>query len=220
MNKLIVIILSLFVSSVALQAQTLKSILGGLKSATGTDTTTTTSAAQSGLGSILGGLLGTSNFDAKDLVGTWKYTGPAVTLDSDNALKKIGGAAATAAIEKKIEPYYKRAGVTNLVFTVDEELNFTMKMGLGVAKGTIEKDENGQLIFNFKAFKKVNLGKVKANAIKTGSSLSLTFDVSRLKQVVDKVSSLAGNTTIKSLSSILSSYDGIYMGFKLNQTSN
>lgn len=178
--------------------------------------------AQTSLGDVLGGMLGnltaTGKFDVNDLVGTWKYKSAAVSLESDNALQKVGGSAATAVVEKKLEPYYKRAGVTNLVLTVDTAMNFTMKMGLGTATGTIEKTDDGELVFNFKALKKINLGKVKAKAVKSGSTLTLTFDVSRLKQVVDKAASLANNATIKSLSAILSSYDGVYMGFRLTKT--
>ena len=91
-------------------------------------------------------------------------------------------------------------------------------MGLLVLKGTVEKDEedNG-LVFNFNAFGKISLGKVKANATKAGKTLNLTFDATRLIQMLTKISSKLNIKTLSTLSTILNNYDGIYIGYKLKQ---
>lgn len=172
------------------------------------------------LGDVISGLTATSNFELKDLTGTWEYESPAVTFQSDNALQKVGGAAAATAIEEKIAPYYEKAGVTALVLTVKEDQSFTMALKRGTLTGTISKDNEGNLEFNFSAFGKIKLGKISAYATKSGKTLNLTFDVSKLISIVKTVASVANISSLNTVSSLLSSYDGIYAGFKLRAKAN
>ena len=167
------------------------------------------------IGNAISNLTASSNFEIADLRGTWSYESPAVTFKSDNALQKVGGAAAATTIENKIAPYYEKVGITALQLIVDENDNFTMKLKKGSLKGTISKDEEGNLQFNFNAFGKIKLGKISAYATKSGKTLNLTFDVSKLISIVKTVSSVSGISSLNTISSLLSSYDGIYAGFKL-----
>lgn len=182
------------------------------------------SDGQSDLGSKISNafssLTATDKFKLEDLTGTWNYQSPAVTFESDNALQKIGGAAAATEIEEKVQPYYTRIGLTNLVLTVNEDHSFTMKAKMATLKGTITQDEQGELTFNFSALKKISLGKVSARALKSGQVLILTFDVSKLISLMEKVSAISGSSSAKALSKMLSSYDGLYLGFKLKQQKN
>jgi len=230
MKKTFIIILAVLMTA-PVYAFDLSSLLKGLeqKSKTSGDSIATTSgskdnaaSALGGLGTILGGvvesLASTSKLTPADLVGTWAYSSPAVTFESDNALKKIGGAAATATIEKKMEPYYKRAGITNLVLTVEADSSFTMKTKLFTVKGTIATSpDDGKLTFNFKAFNKIKIGEISTMVSKSGNTLSLTFDASRLQGIVTKISTLSKNASVQSLAKLFSSYDGVYVGFKLKK---
>ena len=202
-----------------------KELLGGLTGSKSSDDKSTEQSSESGLGNILGALGGfvnnavaNSNFTVDDLVGTWEYTSPSVTFQSDDALKKIGGAGAATAVESKLAPYYKKLGFNKTSFVVAEDHSFTLKMGLITLKGIVEKDETDKsLVFNFNAFGKVPLGKVKANATKAGTTLNLTFDATKLIGVLTKVSSKLNISTLNTLASLLNGYDGIYMGFKLKE---
>lgn len=172
------------------------------------------------LGNILSGLTSKSDFDLAELEGTWTYSAPAVTFKSDNALNKIGGVAASAAIESKIAPYYSRLGIDNAVITIDKDCNFTIKLKAITLKGTITRDEDaaeGYLTFNFSAAGKIKLGKVSAMAAKSGNTLTLTFDASRVIKVVNTIAGITKNQTITTLSNLLNSYDGIYAGAKLKR---
>ena len=158
-------------------------------------------------------------FSVDDLVGDWSYGSPAVSFQSDNALKKIGGAGAATAVENKLAPYYKTIGLDKTTLTVDAEHNFSMKLGVAQLKGTIEKAEDGSLVFAFNAFGKISLGKVSAHATKAGSTLNLTFDATRLIQILTKVAGVLNNSTLKAVTDLVNSYDGIYIGFKLKKQS-
>lgn len=172
----------------------------------------------SGIGDAITSMVANKNFELKDLVGEWSYSSPAVTFVSDNALQKVGGAAAATALEAKIKPYYEKFGFTGFTLSVAEDYSFTMKVRNIPLKGTIEKDEtSGNLLFHFSAFKKMNLGTVAADASKSGSTLILTFDMTKLISIAEKVSSISGNSTAKALSGVLSSYDGLFAGFKLSR---
>ncbi|MDE6468924.1 MAG: DUF4923 family protein [Muribaculaceae bacterium] len=207
-----------------------KDILNGLKG-TGSasqQTEGSTSDNDSNGGGILGALGGfinniaaNSKFSVDDLVGTWDYTSPAVSFKSENALMNIGGAGAATAVESKLEPYYNRLGFNKTTLTVAEDHTFILKLGLIQLKGTVEKDtEDTGLVFNFSAFGKISLGKVSANATKAGNTLNLTFEATKLVQLLTKISSVLNSTALNTLSSLLNSYDDIYIGFKLKKTAN
>ena len=113
----------------------LNSVLGKLGNAsTATDSTATNSGSSStgGLGALLSGVanklgVGSSTLTVDKLVGTWNYAGPAVSFQSDNFLLKAGGAAAASQVEAKLEPYYKTAGFTSLVLTINNDSTFNFK---------------------------------------------------------------------------------------------
>ena len=222
MKKITLATLALAMSLSAAATPDITDLLGKIKGS-GTSENTEESSSTSKAGDILGGIVGavqsataTTKFSVDDLVGTWNYSSPAVSLKSDNALKKIGGVAATTALEEKLAGYYKTAGLTSVVLTVDAEHNFTMKLKFATLKGTVEKDGE-DLKFNFSALGKVKLGSVSARATKSLDTLNLTFDVSGLISVLQKVSSVANIKSLSTVSDLLSGYDGLYAGFKLKK---
>ncbi len=215
------IVLSALALAIAVSASAFdpKDLLGKLKG-DNNDTTATSDNSGGGVLGALGGLISNAvankKFTVDDLVGTWNYTSPAVSFQSENALMKIGGVGAATAVENQLSPYYERLGFNKTVLTVDKDHNFTLKMGVLILKGSVTKDDtDNSLVFNFNAFGKISLGKVNANATKAGKTLNLTFDATRLIQILTKISSKLNIQTLKAVSSILDSYEGIYMGFKL-----
>ncbi|MDE6575346.1 MAG: DUF4923 family protein, partial [Muribaculaceae bacterium] len=181
------------------------------------DNTSSSGGILGTIGSFVNNTIANNRFSIDDLNGTWKYTSPAVSFQSNNALKKIGGAGAATALENKIEPYYTRLGFNKTTLTVDADHNFVLKMGVLTLKGTVEKDSDDMLVFAFNAFGKISLGKLKANATKAGSTLNLTFEATKMIEILSKVASVLNNTTLTTLTNLLESYDGVYIGFKLKK---
>lgn len=174
------------------------------------------------LGGIVSSLTSTTNFEIADIVGTWSYQSPAVSFKSDAALNKIGGLAASAALEDKLVSYYNSAGLNTLVLTVNSDDSFTMKIKSITLSGTITKDDDsGSLTFKFNAFGKISIGSVSAMAEKSATNnLTLTFDASKVISIISKVAEIAKIQTLQSLSSLLNSYDGLYAGARLKKTSS
>lgn len=204
----------LFLGAISAGAVDPRDILRGLSSKSDS---TTQNSGLGAIGNIIGNLTSNNKFTVDDLVGSWTYTGPAVSFASDNALKNIGGAAAATAVETKLEPYYKRLGFTRTTLTVNQDHSFEMKMGVIQFKGTIEKTDDGNLKFNFSALGR-NLGAVAAHATKSGNTLNITFDSTKMVKMLTTVSSKLNISTLKTLSSLLNAYDGIYMGYKMTKT--
>ncbi|MCH5221747.1 MAG: DUF4923 family protein [Muribaculaceae bacterium] len=222
MKRIFIAVFAVFMLGVSSStAFNLKDLFGGSSSSSETATTGDSKSSSGGLLDAIGGFvnntIANNKFTIDDLVGSWEYTSPAVSFQSDNALKKIGGAGAATALENKLEPYYKQLGFTKTSLVVEKDHSFVLKMGVLTLKGVVEKDASGMLEFSFSAFGKVSLGKVKANATKAGSTLNLTFDATKMIQLLTKVSSVLNNSTLNTLASLLNSYDGVYMGFKLKK---
>lgn len=202
-------------------------ILGNLGSGrseqTSTKKTDDTSKKGGSLGDLLSGVankfgLGSSSLTIEKLVGTWKYSGPAVSFKSDNLLLKAGGAAAATQVESKLEPYYRTAGLTSLMLTVAEDSTFTFKARLITLTGTMSRNsESGNFIFTFKALKSINVGSMESYIVMNGNKMELTFDVSKLLVLVEKAGKISGNSTIKSVSTLLNQYDGMTAGFELER---
>lgn len=224
---IVAVMASLILSPAMMSAQSLSNLLKGLgKNTTTTTSADTTSQKAAGLGNLLTGVagalgLGNSNADIEQLAGTWTYSGPAVSFKSDNFLLKAGGAAAATTVEKKIEPYYNTAGLTNLVITINNDSTFTFKGKRATLNGTIERnDEAGTFVFHFQALKKINIGSMEAFIKLTGDTMELTFDVSKLMTLMQRISALSNSSALKGASSLLEQYDGMTAGFDLKRTAD
>lgn len=221
MRKL-VLTLILLIGASAAHAQSLGSILGELGSKiTAKDSTNNSSGSLGGILNSVGGvvenLTASSNFSIERMIGTWDYESPAVSMSSDNILSNVGGAAASGTIEDELAGYYKTFGLDKMHLVVNKDLTFTMNAGKISLSGTIDKSGE-QLVFNFKALGKISLGKIKARATMSGTSLNLTFEAKKLLTLLTKVTSITNNSTLSSLSKLLSQYKDLYIGTKLRKS--
>lgn len=211
----------LLCSSFGASAQSLSDLLNGLG---GNKTESGDTKKGSGVGDIISGVagalgLGNSKAGIDQLAGTWQYTSPAVSFKSDNLLLKAGGAAAATTVEKKLEPYYQKVGLNNLVITIETDSTFTFKVSRATLSGKVNYNEKEKVYeFHFQAFKKVNIGSMAAYIQLTGDKMELTFDVSKLMTLMQRISSLTNNSTLKGASTLLNQYDGMTAGFDLKRT--
>lgn len=172
------------------------------------------------ISNVIEGVFTKTDLTLADLVGEYQATGPAVTFKSENLLQKAGGIAGAASIESKLQPYYEKYGLTGMTLTIDESANYTMQIKSLKLSGTITKNESeGTFEFNFKVAG-INLGKFKAYIEKSGSTLKLMFDATKLKSFISTVTKLTGNSIASTVSSVLESYDGACIGFKMTNISS
>lgn len=167
---------------------------------------------------MIEGVLSTSNIEVKDLAGVWTSTGSAVAFQSEDLLSKAGGTAMASTIESKINPYFTKYGIVGSIITIQTDGSFTMALKKTTLKGKIIKGENNKFILSFEAFGKNNLGNVNLYIQKTSSSMDMMFDVSKLKTILSSIASISKKGLGTSLNSMLNSYDGICIGFKMTKT--
>lgn len=215
MKRLAILISAMALAASSLHAFDIKEALKKLPS--GGD-------VQSSLGSIgnaLSGVLTTDNLTPADIAGQWKYKAPAVVFKSDNLLEKAGGAAAAGVVESKLEPIYKTLGVNGMTMTMKEDGTFEMKVRGVTVKGTATKNPDEKSLANFVfAFQaaKYNIGSVDAYVEKSAAgTISLTFDVSKLISILESMGNVVNNSTLKSVTAMLSKYDGLCAGFELTK---
>lgn len=200
LTSLIAILLNI---SLQVQAIDLNTILESLSSSNSTE-------------NISNNILSTSNIEIKDMVGRWKATGPAVVFKSKDLLKKAGGVAISTTLKNNLAPYYTKAGLDKMIFTVESNGKFTMEIPKGKATGQIVKENNGTFIFKFNVIDKHEIGAIKTY-VQKGTSLDIMFDITRLIDIIAQIASYSGNSTVDTALNILKGYDGICAGFSLKK---
>lgn len=231
MNKLtksIITAVILAFTGMPVCAQNLSDILGGLGEALGgngqssqNQTGQSNNGGSSTLGNILEGVFSSSNITVSDLAGVWTSNGPAVCFQSDNFLKKAGGVAAASMIESKLSPYYNQYGLNGAVMTINTDGTFSMKLKNITLKGNItQTTEKGVFQFTFTALGSVKLGSIKTYVQKSYNTLSVMFDASKLKNLISGIAKIVNIQIVKTLTSLLDSYEGLCIGFRMERTGN
>lgn len=196
-------------TGVSAQAQGLGNILKGLGGDEGLGST---------IGNVVQGIFTKSDLKLEDIVGEYKSEGPAVTFKSDNFLQKAGGIAGAAAIESKLQPYYEKYGLIGMPLTIDKESKFTMTIKGIKLSGDVKRNDDGTFTFNFKMAGAMKLGQFTAYIEKSGSTLKLMFDATKLKDLISAVGKMSGMSVAKTVGSVLDGYDGLCVGFKMSYT--
>ena len=210
----------LLLAAAGAQGQSLSDILGSLK---GGGSSSSSSSAADILGTItqtITNATASNSFTVADLAGTWTYSAPAVSFKSDDMLKQVGGAAVATQIEQKLAPYYSKAGLTAFTLTVESDGQFTMQIKSMKLSGTLTKDSDNMLVFSFSSLSKVGIDSLKCMATKSGNTLNITFDSTRLIELAELASKYVSISSVKQAVSLLSSYKGLYVGFRLQRTSH
>ncbi len=173
----------------------------------------------SSIGDILSGVLSTSDLKVEDLAGNWTSSGPAISFQGDNFLKKAGGVAAATAIKSKVQPYYDKYGLTGAKLAIDKTGTFELTIKKLKLKGTIAENpkSKGVFLFKFQAAGKINLGTLTTYVQKTSKTMDVMFDATKLISLVNAVANYSNISSAQTLAKLLSSYDGLCIGFAMKQ---
>ena len=184
--------------------------------------TTPTGASQnygglgSGLEKLLGSLLGNTTLSQKDIIGTWHYSSADCVFESENFLMKAGGEVAAAKVEEKINATLTKLGLTGeqITFTFNADNTYTASIKGRVIQGTYALDvANKKLTLTYLN----GLGTITPQIAKTGNKMSLLYDADKLFKFLTTISAVSNNSTLKSLSTLLESYDGMLIGWELQK---
>ena len=196
--------------------------LGGtlLQGALGTDGSTSSVSGGNTVTALLGGLLegvlGNSSLTEQNILGTWNYSGSSVVFESSNALQRIGGSAASSAIEQKVDAQLSNLGFNrnSCQFTFNSDNSFTGKIAGRSFSGTYKLDTTNNKI---KLTYLSGLSHTTVHVALNSGKLSLLFEADKFKTILTTLGGLSGNATISTLSDLLGSYDGMLVGLELSK---
>ncbi|MBR1538768.1 MAG: DUF4923 family protein [Bacteroidales bacterium] len=210
----------LLVAAALLCMATATSAQNGLGGLLGKITGSDSSEKQSGSGSLISSITdlisGKSTLTAADLVGTWNYTGSAVSFKSEqNVLSNLASGVAESTITNKIDGYLSKVGISKGLFgyTFNEDGSMCIKYGSREFKGIWTFDEKTSTVKMKMASFVNSKGYV---AVKNGK-MELLFDVTTLMKIIKSVTSVYNNATLQSLNAVLNQYDQMYAGFKMTK---
>lgn len=193
--KKFVCIFALFCAvAVQADAQDLKSILSGVAKAVVGDKATT----------------------AASIVGTWAYEGPDCQLEGDDVLTNLGGEAAGAEVENRLEAIYQKAGLNTIRYTFNEDKTCSYTIKGRTVEGTYEFDAEAKTI----TIKGGKLGvKTTASIVTLGENMSFVYDADKILTVVKAITgSVSGlSSTASTLNKLTEKFSGMKVGFELKK---
>lgn len=188
-------------------------------------------SAQINLGNILGAVTGNSSSSQGDdlisnltsifssnkqatenqIVGVWEYTEPAIVFESDNFLAKAGASIAANKIESKLQEHLSRFGIVpgavTITFAEDGTFTETLKGKTINGKWSLE---DSKLVLTY--------GRIKPVSITTqvdGKTLMIVTDTTQLLNLFKTFGSNSTNSSIKTITSLMSSVKGMKAGLTL-----
>ncbi|SFK35497.1 protein of unknown function [Porphyromonadaceae bacterium KH3CP3RA] len=177
------------------------------------------SQAQSNSKSILNNVLNKvveSNTGVGDITGRWLYQGAACNFKSSNILKQAGGAVAASQVEKQFDEYLTKLGIREGAgeFTFNADKTYSAILGKAKLNGdyTLDESSNTVTLTYLKGVAKIN-----ASVAKSDNHLKLLFDADNLLKLLKVVSSATNNSTLKAITAITDTYDGVQLGFDLQK---
>ena len=166
------------------------------------------------IGNILTSVIGLDKPSQADLIGTWQYRQPGAAFTSENLLAKAGGEVAATTVKEKLASYYNGVGIkssnTALQFTQDGQ--FAGKVAGKSISGTYTYDQNTcqiqmkTLFFTLPAYAK-----------KTTTGMSILFESKKLLSVLQTLAAISGNSSLQTIGDLSKNYDGVRIGFDMSR---
>ncbi len=153
-----------------------------------------------------------------DIKGTWNYTGSAVKLESEDLVKSAAAGVAATQVEKKLDEYLGKIGLKQGAFTFkfNEDNTFTTTVKGKTFNGTYSLAEDGTTL-TLKYGKSISTkGFTTAVSIKS-STLEILFEADKLLELIGKLTATASNSTLKTIGTLASQYDGMKIGLELQK---
>ena len=205
MKKIFFIIMAVLLSSQGAQmyGQSLKDLLN-----------------KENLKNVVGTLVEELDVIPENIAGTWSYSGTAVKLTGDNTLTTAASSLLTGQIEEKLDGYLLKAGLKQDTFsyTFNADSTFTTEFGKLKFPGTYTFSSEGDSI-ELDYGKNGRLGgmTLKAEASVSLNTMELLFNADKLLDFIEKLSSVAGDSGLGAISSLVGQYDGVKIGFELSR---
>lgn len=210
---------TLFASALLLAScgTTGSTLLGGMQQAGQSVTTSSNSMVGDLVGGLLSDLISSKvPLSQSAIQGTWHYQRPDCVFESENFLAQAGGMVAANKIENQLGEQLAKFGIKPgaCSFTFNTDNTYTGTIGGHTINGTYRLDTaNKKMTMTYLA----GLGTMTPHVAVSGNKMSLLFESDKLLSMVKGVSALSSSTTLKGVSTLLSNYQGLYVGLEMTK---
>ncbi len=170
----------------------------------------------SAIGGEAGSIIsGKNNVSKENIVGTWSYQQPSISFESSDLLKQAGGQLTSAAIEKKLAAQFAKVGITpgKFLITFGNDNTFSTIKNGAVTTSVTYVLNGPKITFSYLE----GSAKVTGYAQMKNGLLSISFDSSKVIDVMSKMSKYSANTTLSTISSLAGSFNGMKTGVALSK---
>lgn len=155
------------------------------------------------------------------IVGTWKYTAPDCKFQSDDLLSKAGGEVAAKKVEEQMSNYLSKLGFNeNTVYVFNADSTYASTVAGRTVNGTYSYNKDTKEV-TLKTKIGLKMTAQVSTSLLNGGSMSLLFKADKLmslaQTVTGAVAGKSSNTTITTLNTVLSQYDGLLLGFEMKK---
>ena len=169
------------------------------------------------LNKVVSTVTGQDKVSEGNLVGTWTFSGSGIefTSDKSNVLKELGSTAASQQIEKKLDKYLAKVGITPGRFTITfaEDGTLTVKTANGrTHEGTYQVADGSVVIKIGKTGKGFN-----CQTEITNKTLKLMVKADKLMSLASSLANMSGNSSLKTIDSLLKNYQGLNAGLQFTR---
>ena len=164
------------------------------------------------LGTVLNTLLTGSSASSKNLVGTWTYNAPKVVFESNSILAQLGSSVASSKLESTLGNQLQKMGFKSgkSTLTLNEDKTCVFALNGKTLNGTYAYDPSSNLLTITGALGMTN---VSCTCTINGSELYMLYDADKLLSMATSMSSAMATTS--TLSSLLSNYNGLKLGWAM-----
>lgn len=147
--------------------------------------------------------------------GEWVFEESAIEFESDDLLKKAGGAFASSQVKEKMNEALEKIGITkgSIEYKFDAT-DFSAQMGKIPTKGTYTiNQENKTMTMTYAG----NIIKSECKVKCSDNSLTLLFKADKLIEIVSFIAGKTETSSLKTIANLLNEYDGCNIGFEMTR---
>lgn len=176
----------------------------------------TISDSTSVLGKIWNKISGNISFSQQNMVGKWDFKSTACKFETENLLKKAGGAIVATQVESAFNDYCEKFGIKEGTCWYDFRSDSTYSAKIGAVKlsGKFILDTDTKVVNMSYAF---GVGKMTAQVVKSSNSMKLYFDADGFLKMMKTLSMFTNNNKVEILAKMSELYDGMLLGFDLDR---
>ena len=207
----VLVLAAMLMGSASAHAQiNLGNILSGIAGKNGKGESSEASSASGLLSGLTSIFSKDKQASTENIVGTWEYSEPAITFESDNLLTKAGAGIASNKLEEKLQEQLSKIGIGKGAFTItfNEDGTFTETFGEKSIKGKWKvEDSKLNLVFGQKA--------IPINTQLNGNKLMIVTDATKILDLIKGIASKSSNSNIQTISTLMKGIDGMNAGLTL-----